>query len=152
MRTYFLVRQSCYSFLRETICRAGKELVHQLPTNCTQRLADACNCLLLVAHRLPTSCAACWASGDREATFMARWTSGWERPSWRAASLWPRFSYLGSGCATCAGWFFPTNLHHSSTSLPLVAFHPEVLRQLAAKLLSPQTCATCASLSPCNRL
>ncbi len=27
-------------------------VAHWLPTNCTQRLADACNCLLLVAHRL----------------------------------------------------------------------------------------------------
>ena len=119
MRTYFLVRQSCYSFLRETICRAGIRLVHQMPTNCTQRLADASNCLLLVAHRLPTSCAACWASGVMEATFMARRTSSRSRPSWRAASRSPPFGRpiwtFGATCAKTSS--LPTSLHHSAISL-----------------------------------
>ena len=43
---------ACYAIFCETICRAGISLVHQMPTNCTQRLADASNCLLLVAGQL----------------------------------------------------------------------------------------------------
>ena len=114
-------KQCATIFFRETICRAGIRLVHQMPTNCTQRLATASNCLLLVAHRLPTSCAACWASGVMEATFMARRTSSRSRPSWRAVSdsppLFPRPPR--ETCATCAGLFsLPTSLHHSATFRP----------------------------------
>ena len=58
MRTYFLVRQSCYSFLRETICRAGKELVHQMPTRCPpdahQLHPTASRCLQLLAFGCPS--------------------------------------------------------------------------------------------------
>ena len=75
-----------------------------------------------LAHRLPTSCAACWASGVMEATFMARRTSSRSRPSWRAASdsppLFPRPAPTLENCASCAILSsLPTSLHHSATSL-----------------------------------
>ena len=85
----------CFSSASKSSSISGASFISFLAAR-SRRYAACSSAGLLAASRSadllsarPTSCAACWASWDREATFMARWTSLRSRPSCLDASLIP---------------------------------------------------------------
>ena len=140
MRTYFLVRQSCYSFLRETIlpgrdkaCPPDAHQLHPTASRCLQLLAFGCPS---VAHFM-RGLLGFWGQGGHLYGAVDVRLGKAKLAGGFALTM---FFILRFRCVNMTHLRFPPHqpapLRHQLVPLHLRQFSPEVSRQVAAKLIA----------------